>query len=97
VRDRAQLDARVAAIDPEHLHLPDGWGGLRLIADELEFWQGRTGRLHDRITFLRLDPEGGIVSHAGADAAGGEAVLRELATSVTDEHGTRWLRVRLEP
>lgn len=97
VVDRAQLDARVAAVDHEHLRLPDGWGGLRLVADELEFWQGRAGRLHDRFAFLRLDAEGGIVSHAGVDAAGGEAVVREVATPVTDGHGTRWLRVRLEP
>jgi pyridoxamine 5'-phosphate oxidase len=97
IRDRAELDARLAAIDPARVELPDGWGGLRVLADELEFWQGRTGRLHDRITFLRLDAEGGIVSHAGADAAGGEDLVRELATPVTDPHGTRWLRLRLEP
>lgn len=97
VRDRAELDARVAAIDHAQLRLPDSWGGLRLLADELEFWQGRTGRLHDRITFLRLDAEGGVLSRAGTEAAGGEAALRELATPVTDTYGTRWLRVRLEP
>jgi pyridoxamine 5'-phosphate oxidase len=31
--------------------LPPFWGGLRIIPDEFEFWQGRTNRLHDRISY----------------------------------------------
>lgn len=30
---------------------PESWGGYRLLADQFEFWQGRTNRLHDRILF----------------------------------------------
>lgn len=32
--------------------LPDFWGGFVLIPDVIEFWQGRAGRMHDRIEYV---------------------------------------------
>lgn len=38
--------------------LPPFWGGYRLSPEEMEFWQGRADRLHDRITFRRREDGG---------------------------------------
>ncbi|WFD42625.1 pyridoxal 5'-phosphate synthase [Malassezia psittaci] len=39
----------------QFIPLPPYWGGYRVIPDEVEFWIGRTSRLHDRFRYAR-DP-----------------------------------------
>ena len=34
---------------------PEHWGGYAITVNEVEFWQGRPGRLHDRIRFRQMD------------------------------------------
>lgn len=58
VASRAELDAayeRMAARHPEGepVPVPPHWGGFRVTAETVEFWQGRENRLHDRLRYVR--------------------------------------------
>ncbi|MDA0635041.1 pyridoxamine 5'-phosphate oxidase [Nonomuraea sp. MCN248] len=56
VRSREVLDARYEELSarwPEEPPVPDFWGGYLVTPREVEFWQGRMDRMHDRLRYRR--------------------------------------------
>jgi pyridoxamine 5'-phosphate oxidase len=58
VGSRTELEDRYAELerrwpDGTEVPMPDFWGGYRVVPDVVEFWQGRTNRMHDRFRYHR--------------------------------------------
>ena len=55
--DRQELERRLAdataRFDGDDVPRPSFWGGYRLFPEQVEFWQGRRFRLHDRFRYAR--------------------------------------------
>jgi pyridoxamine 5'-phosphate oxidase len=72
---RAELDARWAQLAEEYpagstVPVPEFWGGWLVRPRTIEFWQGRSSRLHDRLRFVAT------ASNAGLDDASAWKVER---------------------
>jgi pyridoxamine 5'-phosphate oxidase len=56
VASRAELDAAYAKAEeayPDEVPVPEEWGGYLVRPEVVEFWQGRSGRMHDRLVYRR--------------------------------------------
>lgn len=55
IADRAELEARFAEAEQRfeggEVPCPPYWGGYRLVPEEIELWQGRANRMHDRLRY----------------------------------------------
>jgi pyridoxamine 5'-phosphate oxidase len=77
IRSRDELEVAVhefkKQIGDDTVPLPSNWGGYCVCPQEIEFWQGRKNRLHDRLVYSRVDA-------SSANKASGDNAASHWAT-----------------
>jgi len=73
---RAELEERVKEVQrrfegQDKIPVPEFWGGLRVVPEMVEFWQGRESRLHDRLRYDKVEQ--------GKGDSGGEWEIKRLS------------------
>jgi len=65
IENRATLEAQLAEVTERFasgpIPVPPHWGGYCVVPETIEFWQGRTNRLHDRFRYTRSSEGGWVI------------------------------------